>query len=407
MPTVAVIGGGPAGLIAAEKLAEAGIRVIVYDRKPSLARKFLMAGRGGLNLTHSEDLTRFLARYGASERHLAPFIGTFTPASLREWCEGLGEAVFVGSSGRVFPKSMKASPLLRAWQLRLAKLGVEFCLQFEWRGWNDKGALVFVNAEGIEETTVPSATLLALGGASWPRLGSDGSWTKYLTDKGIAVSPLRPSNCGFTVNWSDVFRSKYSGQPIKPVVLSFGGQRIAGEAMLTEKGIEGGAVYALSAPLREMIAKAGSAVLHIDLKPGLEDAELTVRLQEPRRGRSLSNFLRQEVALSPAAIGLLQENQCAKTLSAAELAALIKSFPVELKGTFEIDRAISSAGGIAWDEVDGNLMLRKHKGMFAAGEMLDWEAPTGGYLLQACFSTGVAAAHGIMLYLNDKSSKTR
>lgn len=402
MASVAVIGGGPAGLIAAEKLAEAGISVTVYDRKPSLARKFLMAGRGGLNLTHSEDMPAFMARYGSAEQHLASYINAFTPTALRQWCEGLGEPVFVGSSGRVFPKSMKASPLLRAWQLRLAKLGVEFHLQRDWRGWNDHGALTFNDAYGVEETVTPDATLLALGGASWPRLGSDGSWTKYLADKKITVSPLRPSNCGFTVQWSDIFRTKYAGQPVKPVALSFAGQRVAGEAMLTDKGIEGGAIYALSSALREAIDKDGSARLQIDLKPGLEQPELANRLAESRRGRSLSNFLRQEAALSPAAIGLLQENQSAKNLPPDALAALIKSFPLTLTSTFDIDRAISSAGGIAWEEVDENLMLRQQKGVFAAGEMLDWEAPTGGYLLQACFSTGIAAAQGILLFLKDK-----
>lgn len=402
MASVAVIGGGPAGLIAAEKLAEAGISVTVYDRKPSLARKFLMAGRGGLNLTHSEDLAAFLSRYGTAEKHLAPYICTFTPTALRNWCEGLGEPVFVGSSGRVFPKSMKASPLLRAWQQRLAKLGVEFRLQYDWRGWDSNGALVFSNPDGVTKTVTPDATMLALGGASWPRLGSDGSWVKHLAGRKISVNPLRPSNCGFTVPWSDVFRAKYAGQPVKPVALSFDGQRVAGEAMLTDKGIEGGAVYALSATLREAIAKNGSAQLHIDLKPGLEQPELANRLAESRRGRSLSNFLRQEAALSPAAIGLLQENQSAKNLTSGALAALIKSFPVNLTGTFDIDRAISSAGGIAWEDVDENLMLRRLPAVFAAGEMLDWEAPTGGYLLQACFSTGIAAAQGILLFLKDK-----
>lgn len=402
MATVAVIGGGPAGLIAAEKLAEAGISVVVYDRKPSLARKFLMAGRGGLNLTHSEDLPTFLSRYGTAEKYLAPYINAFDPGALRAWCESLGEPVFVGSSGRVFPKSMKASPLLRAWQQRLVKLGVEFRLQHDWRGWNEQGALIFSNPDGAEETVMHDATLLALGGASWPRLGSDGSWVKYLADKKIAVSPLRPSNCGFTTKWSDVFRAKYAGQPVKPVALSFSGQRVAGEAMLTDKGIEGGAIYAMSSVLREAIAKDGSAVLHIDLKPGLEQPELANRLTESRRGRSLSNFLRQQAALSPAAIGLLQENQSAKNLPPDALAALVKAFPVTLTGTFDIDRAISSAGGIAWDEVDENLMLRRLPAVFAAGEILDWEAPTGGYLLQACFSTGIAAAKGILLFLKDK-----
>lgn len=391
MKTAAIIGGGPAGLIAAEILAGAGIAVTVYERKPSLGRKFLMAGRGGLNLTHSEPLDVFMTRYGDAAKWLEPAIAAFPPAALRQWCEGLGEETFIGSSGRVFPKSMKASPLLRAWQARLQKLGVTFKFNCTWQGWDDAGKLVF-----SDETVKPDMTLLALGGASWPRLGSDGGWVKYLEARNIKVAPFAPSNCGFTVNWSDVFRAKYAGQPLKPVALTFAGQMVKGEAMLSEKGIEGGAVYALSAPLRDHIAAKGNATLLIDLKPDMDASEVTQRLAAPRRGLTLSNFLRREAGLSPAAIALVQENRAAQAMEPAALAELVKAYPLTLTGPFAIDRAISSAGGIARDEVDSGFMLKRLPGVYAAGEMLDWEAPTGGYLLQATFSTAVAAAKAMI-----------
>lgn len=391
MRTAAIIGGGPAGLMAAEILAGAGISVIVYERKPSLGRKFLMAGRGGLNLTHSEPLDIFMTRYGTAAVWLEPVIKSFPPDALRKWCEGLGEETFVGSSGRVFPKSMKASPLLRAWQARLQKLGVAFKFNCTWQGWDSAGNLAF-----DIETAKPDMTLLALGGASWPRLGSDGGWVKYLEEKKIQLSPFTPANCGFAVAWSDVFKAKYAGQPLKPVALAFAGRTVKGEAMLSEKGIEGGAVYALSAPLRDHIAGHGSAVLTIDLKPEVSLEDVTQRLSAPKRGLTLSNFLRREAGLSPAAIALLQESRSAQSMEPAILAKLVKSYPLTLTAPFSIDRAISSAGGIVRDEVDSGFMLKKLPGVYVAGEMLDWEAPTGGYLLQATFSTAVAAAKAMI-----------
>jgi uncharacterized flavoprotein (TIGR03862 family) len=395
MKTVAIIGGGPAGLMAAEILAGAGSIVTVYEKKPSLGRKFLMAGRGGLNLTHSEPLDVFLDRYGKAKRWLEPAIRAFTPDDLRKWCEGLGEETFIGSSGRVFPKSMKASPLLRAWQARLQKLGVTFNFNRTWLGW-EGDALVFTNAHGAKETAKPDMTLLAVGGASWPKLGSGGEWVKYLAEKGVSISPFIPANCGFTVAWSEIFKTKYAGQPLKPLALTFGGQTVQGEAMLSEKGIEGGAVYALSSKLRDHIAQHGPAILNIDLKPNVPLEEVAKNLSAPRRGLTLSNFLRREAGLSPAAIALLQENRAAQTMDAAQLAALVKSYPLKLEAPFGIDRAISSGGGIVQGEVDGGFMLKKLPGVYVAGEMLDWEAPTGGYLLQATFSTAVAAAKAMI-----------
>lgn len=397
MKTAVIIGGGPAGLMAAEILATAGISVSVYEKKPSLGRKFLMAGRGGLNLTHSEPLDIFLTRYGAAKGWLEPAIRAFTPDGLRKWCEGLGEETFTGSSGRVFPKSMKASPLLRAWQAQLQKLGVKLNFSRTWQGW-EGDSLVFTNAHGAVEKTKPDMVLLALGGASWPKLGSDGGWVKYLEEKGVKIAPFVPANCGFTVAWSDIFKAKYAGQPLKPVALTFNGQTVQGEAMLSEKGIEGGAVYALSSILRDHIAKHGSATLNLDLKPNVSLEEITNNLSAPRRGLTLSNFLRREAGLSPAAIALLQENRAVQSMDAAALAALVKAYPLKLESPFSIDRAISSAGGIVQGEVDSNFMLKKLPGVYVAGEMLDWEAPTGGYLLQATFSTAVMAAKAMISF---------
>lgn len=400
--TIAVIGGGPAGLIAAEILAADGFAVTVYEQKPSLGRKFLMAGRGGLNLTHSEAFESFAARYGAAAAWMQKYLEKFTPEELRAWCEALGEPTFIGTSGRVFPQAFKASPLLRKWITRLENRKVEFRFNHCWLGW-DQGHLLFdVNGEKI--TIKSDAALLALGGASWPRLGSDGHWTDILKTKDISIAPLRPANCGFKIAWSDIFRDKFAGHPIKPMALSFGDQRVQGEMMITAYGIEGGPVYALSAPLRDHIENYGAAELLVDLKPNAAMDQLVKTLQKPRGAHSLTNYLRRTLSLSAPAIGLLMERPDRTQLGSygpEQLAALIKSLPVTLIAPSGIDRAISTAGGIMLDELDGNLMLKKLPGVFAAGEMLDWEAPTGGYLLQGCFATGAAAARGIRDFLAD------
>ena len=400
---VAVIGAGPAGLMAAEVLAERGARVTIYDRMPSAGRKFLLAGRGGLNLTHSEDIGPFLSRYGAAMPHLRAAIEAFPPAAVRAWCEGLGQDTFVGSSGRVFPKAFKTSPLLRAWLRRLDGVGVAFKLRHHWTGWDEQGDTMFETPEGNVGVHA-DATVLALGGASWPRLGSDGGWVDALANAGVAVAPLRPANCGFVVNWSDVFRERFEGQPLKRIGLSFGGQSVRGEALITRQGLEGGGIYALAAPLREAIAAAGEAVLHIALRPDLTAADLQRRLEAPRHKQSLSTFLRKTVNLSPPAIGLLHEAIVSTPgrfaeMDAADLAALIDAVPVRLVGTASLDRAISTAGGVSFDAIYDAFMLRRRPGVFVAGEMLDWEAPTGGYLLQASFATGVMAARGALTWL--------
>ncbi|WP_410052066.1 NAD(P)/FAD-dependent oxidoreductase [Bradyrhizobium sp. SZCCHNS30592] len=397
---VAVIGAGPAGLMAAEVLAEGGTAVTVYDAMPSVARKFLMAGRGGLNLTHSEELPAFLARYREAAAWLEPAIRAFPPQRLRDWCEALGEPTFVGSSGRVFPRAMKASPLLRAWLRRLDAQGVRVELRHRWTGWDADEHLTFETPAGARAVAA-DAVVLALGGASWPRLGSDGGWVPILAAKGVAIAPLRPANCGFTVAWSDIFRDRFEGRPLKGIALSFGDRGVRGEAVVTRDGIEGGAVYALSAELREAIALTGGAILHVALRPDLATADLITRLSAPRGKQSFSNVLRKAVQLSPVAIGLLQEAARAHGLSLSSLppdrlAALINAVPLKLTGTAGLARAISSAGGIAHDELDADYMLKRLPGVFAAGEMLDWEAPTGGYLLQASFATGAAAGRGIL-----------
>jgi uncharacterized flavoprotein (TIGR03862 family) len=407
---VAVIGAGPAGLMAAEVLAEGGARVTVYDRMPSVGRKFLLAGRGGLNLTHGEELDRFLTRYGAAMPRLRSVIEAFPPAAVRAWCEGLGQDTFVGSSGRVFPKSFKTSPLLRALLRRLGDGGVEFKLRHHWIGCDERGDVLFDAPEG-RGVFHAHAVVLALGGASWPRLGSDGGWTDVLAKAGIAVTPLRPANCGFIANWSDVFRERFQGQPLKRIELSVGGRSVRGEAIITRQGLEGGGIYALSAHLREAIAATGEAVLTIALRPDLSVAELQKRLEKPRGKQSLSTFLRKTVKLSPPAMGLLHEAIASTPerfaeMDAAGLAELINAVPVRLVGTASLERAISTAGGISFDAIDETFMLRRQPGVFVAGEMLDWEAPTGGYLLQASFATGVAAARGALAWLA-RGSKRR
>ena len=402
---VAIIGAGPAGLMVAEVLARGGAGVTVYDAMPSAGRKFLMAGRGGLNLTHSEALPEFLMRYGEAQPRLATAIEAFPPARLRAWSEALGQPTFVGSSGRVFPTAMKASPLLRAWLRRLDAMGVQLALRHRWTGWNDDGQLLFQTPDGKRAVNART-TVLALGGASWPRLGSNGAWVETLAARGVAISPLRPANCGFAVAWSEILRDRFEGHPLKGIGLTFGSHTMRGEAIITRTGIEGGAIYALSAHLRESIGSSGQAILHVALRPDLGMQDLMAQLSRPRGRQSLSNFLRKAAHLSPAAIGLLQEAAIASgvplsSLSSVSLAGLINDVPVELKGVAPIARAISTAGGISFDEVDADFMIRRLPGVFTAGEMLDWEAPTGGYLLQASFATGAAAGRGALKWLDE------
>ena len=403
--TAAVIGGGPAGLMAAEVLARGGATVTVYDQMTSLGRKFLLAGHGGLNLTHSEDLALFLTRYGDSDPLLRGAIETFPPQALRAWSDSLGQPTFVGSSGRVFPTSLKTSPLLRTWLLRLGNLGVTVRLRHRWEGWDEDGSLRFI-AGGKELSVKPDITVLALGGASWPRLGSDAHWAELLRAQGIVVTPLRPSNCGFIAPWSEVLR-RFEGQPLKRIAVIFAGRTVRGEAMITRDGLEGGAVYALSSPIREAIERDGQAAIAIDLLPDVGAAKLAERLSSPRGKQSLSNFLRKATHLSPAALSLIREAALSKGLSlsalnAQDLAGLIKSVPVRLTGVQPIATAISTAGGVSFAELDSRFMLRRRPGVFVAGEMLDWDAPTGGYLLQACFATGVAAARGALAWLQER-----
>jgi uncharacterized flavoprotein (TIGR03862 family) len=407
MPSVAVVGGGPAGLMAAEVLARTGLQVTVFDRMGSVGRKFLLAGRGGLNITHSEELPRFLGRYAGRNPQLRAAIESFPPAATRAWCNELGQDTFIGSSGRIFPTTFKSSPLLRAWLRHLLDLGVQFKLRHRWIGWDNADALKLETPEGVIAVK-PDASILALGGASWPRLGADGSWVEPLSAQGVAIAPLRPANCGFLVPWSDLFSSRFAGQPLKGIALSFGGQTVRGEGMVTQRGIEGGAIYALSSALRDAIATEGAATLQISLRPDLATAELRRRLGAPRGKQSLATFLRKAVALSPVAIGLLNELYAGKlaALDAHALASLIQALPLRLTGAFPIDRAISTAGGVSFAEIDDQFMLRRRPGVFIAGEMLDWEAPTGGYLLQACLATGVNAARGVLQWLEDQARET-
>ncbi len=398
--TAAVIGAGPAGLMAAERLAFAGLRVIVHERMPSVGRKFLMAGRGGLNLTHSEPLKPFLERYDAPARdRVAAWLGAFSPADLTAWAEGLGQETFVGSSGRVFPKAMKASPLLRAWLARLEGLGVEVRTRSRWTGWND-GALSFDTPEG-ERLERPDAVVLALGGASWARLGSDAAWVPGLAEADVTVAPFQPSNVGFDVAWSPLLRERFAGKPIKGVALTHAGRTVRGEAMIAAYGIEGGGVYALSAALRDAIARDGHAELTLDLRPDISRPALTQKLLKPRGKDSLSNWLRKILHLDPVAIALLREGGPLPT-EPGPLAARIKGVTLTLTGVQGLARAISSAGGVTLDAVNERLMLKARPGVFVAGEMLDWEAPTGGYLLQASFASGVVAAAGVTDWLKTR-----
>ncbi|MGN6207439.1 NAD(P)/FAD-dependent oxidoreductase [Asticcacaulis sp.] len=377
---IVIIGAGPAGLMAAEILSAAGKQVEIYDRMPSVARKLLMAGRGGLNLTHSEPFERFVTRYGKRAPLLKPALDAFTPKDLRTWADGLGSETFVGTSGRVFPKAMKASPLLRAWLKRLEAQGVVLHTRHEWRGWQD-GALLFND----DVRVTPAATILALGGASWPRLGGDGGWTGLLANRGVEIAPFQPANVGFQTAWSAHFANKFAGEPLKNIAVKFAGREVKGELMLTRTGLEGGAIYALSAALRDAIAEDGHADLVIDLRPDLSADQAINKLKRASPKDSLSNRLRKALNLSPAAIALVHEKPGAD----------FKTVTVRLTGVQGLERAISSAGGIRFEALTPDFELKALPGVYAVGEMLDWEAPTGGYLLQACFSTAVAAARAI------------
>ncbi len=382
--TAAVIGAGPAGLSASEVLAQAGLEVTLYERMASPARKLLMAGRGGLNLTHGEGFSRFLTRYGGQAERLKPFLDAFGPQDLRDWCAGLGEDTFVGSSGRVFPKSFKASPLVRAWLRRLDALGVKLRPRHDFHGFDGRAAL-FETPQGPKKVEA-DVFVVALGGASWPRLGADGSWVAPLAAAGLPSSPLRPANSGLLIDWSPHFREKFEGQPLKNIGLRCGDFSARGECVVTKRGLEGGAVYALSGAFRD---RPGAEVL-IDLRPDASEAELARKLARPREKQSFSNFLRKTVHLGPVAVALLRENGPPPS-EPNQLAARIKALPLPVEGVAGLERAISTAGGVLLEALDEKLMAKNFPGLFVAGEMLDWEAPTGGYLLTACFALGRAA----------------
>jgi len=394
--SITIIGGGPAGLIAAQRLAEAGRRVTVYDRMPTVGRKFLMAGRGGLNLTHSEPLDRFVTRYGAAQSRIEPLVRAFTPDDLRAWSHDLGIPTFVGSSGRVFPESLKASPLLRAWLGRLAQLGVEVRTRHDWIGLTDDHRPILKGAGGEFEAQA-DATIMALGGASWPRLGGDGGWVPILATRGVDIAPLLPANAGVEIAWSAHLRDRFAGTPLKRIALTFAERTVRGEAVIAASGLEGGAVYALGVGLREAIARDGGAVLTLDLRPDMKAAEIADRLDRTGSSDSAPNRLRRALSLAGPAYSLLREGFPPDALATPDaLAAAIKAIPLRVTGLRPLDRAISTAGGIRCDALTPALELKALPGIFACGEMLDWEAPTGGYLLQGCFATGVAVARGLL-----------
>jgi uncharacterized flavoprotein (TIGR03862 family) len=401
---IAIVGGGPAGLAAAEVLAAAGAGVDLFDAMPSLGRKFLMAGRGGLNLTHSEPLERFLTRYGERQAELAPLVRSHPPQALRDWAQGLGAETFIGTSGRVFPREMKAAPLLRAWVHRLRANGVATHARHRWTGWDDSGRLCFATPGG-EATHAARAVILALGGGSWAKLGSDGAWVPVLAERGVDIVLLKPANCGFEIDWSDFFRGKFAGAPIKNVqaactaadgtLLQRRGEFVAGE-----HGVEGSLIYALSAALRGQIERDGRATLTLDLLPDRSPERVLADVAHPRGARSLSSHLQSRVGIAGVKAALLREVLSKDAMQDAEtLAGAIKALPLVLKATRPIDEAISTAGGVRFEALDGNFMLAQLPGVFCAGEMLDWEAPTGGYLLTGCIATGRAAAQGVLRWL--------
>jgi uncharacterized flavoprotein (TIGR03862 family) len=399
---VAVIGGGPAGLMAAEVLSQAGVRVDLYDAMPSVGRKFLLAGKGGMNITHSEPIDDFVQRYGARSAEVTRWIEQFDPAAVREWIHALGVDTFVGTSGRVFPLDMKAAPLLRAWLHRLREAGVQFHMRHRWLGWRD-GRLVFSSPEG-EQLVEADAVILALGGGSWARLGSDGAWVNLLN--GVDIAPLAPSNCGFDVDWSAHFSSKHAGAPLTTVAIEWRGAdgqpvRRQGQFVVTATGVEGSLIYALSAPVRDQIAAAGSATIYLDLAPDFSAEKVLAEVSHPRGARSMSSHLQSRLGIKGVKSGLLHECLSKEQFGDVEqLAAGIKRLPLVLRRARPIAEAISSAGGVRFGAMDGETqMLRALPGVFAAGEMVDWEAPTGGYLLTACFASGRAAGRGALAWL--------
>ncbi|WP_354682815.1 TIGR03862 family flavoprotein [Cupriavidus necator] len=411
---VAIIGGGPAGLMAAEVLATQGASVVLYDAMPSVGRKFLMAGKGGMNLTHAEPEAAFLGRYGARAAQIAPMLAGFGPQALRDWVHGLGIETFVGSSGRVFPTDMKAAPMLRAWLHRLRESGVQFHMRHRWLGWEDgaQGGAQHRAPHGLRFAT-PSgevcvqarAVVLALGGASWARLGSDGTWVPRLAERGVDIAPLRPANCGFDVAWSEGFAERFAGTPVKPAAIALtdrDGQPHArqGEFVISTTGIEGSLVYALSAPIRDRIEADGSAVIHLDLLPSHSAEQVSAEVSHPRGARSLSSHLQSRLGITGVKAGLLRECLSKDAMyDPGTLAVSLKALPLRLLRARPIDEVISSAGGVRFEAMDEGLMLRALPGVFCAGEMLDWEAPTGGYLLTACFASGRTAAQGAAAYL--------
>ncbi len=400
LPIVAIIGGGPAGLMAAETLAGEGIADIhLFDTMPTVGRKFLLAGKGGLNLTHSEPLERLLDRYGTQREKLAPLVTAFGPQQLRDWAKDLGVDTFIGSSGRIFPTDFKAAPLLRAWLRRLRSQGVRFHLRHNWQGWTNSGDLNFATPSG-ETGFKADAVILALGGASWPKLGSDAAWAPILDDVGVAITPLRPANCGFDVGWSDHFQTRFAGAPVKSVVASAFGVSRQGEFVVTETGIEGSLIYALGASLRDAIERDGWSELTLDLLPDRDVTAIADALSRPKGSKSFSTHLHRATGLSGVKAGLLRECVPAATFDDSEALALaIKSLPIRLRAPRPVAEAISTAGGVAFDALTDDLMLQAKPGVFCAGEMLDWETITGGYLLTACFALGRTAGLGAAHWL--------
>ncbi len=404
-PALCVIGGGPAGLMAAETARAAGLEVDVYDAKGSVGRKFLIAGKGGLNLTHSEPFPGFVERFGERAAAVAEWLRDFDADALRQWARGLGVETFVGSSGRVFPADLKAAPLLRGWVRRLRDDGVRFHVHHQWTGWDNATGELLFNVGGETRRARTDAVVLALGGGSWPQLGSDGRWQDLLLERGVDVAPLEPANCGFDIGWSEHFAGRHAGAPLKPVSARWQDRQgpprmLQGECVVTATGIEGSLVYALSARLRQAIAREGSATLELDLAPGRDTARLVRELSRPRNGRSMSEHLRRHAGFDGVKAALLYEI-LGRPLpdDPALLARTIKHLPLLLERPRPLAEAISSAGGIRLEALDGHLMIKALPGVFAAGEMLDWEAPTGGYLLTACFASGRRAAQGAIAWL--------